>query len=123
MRKFWWMVLAAAMVAGCGDEQETDGVDSYVIEADDYDRSCQVDADCVTIFEGDYCKCAACVNAAIAKTALEQFEGDREGAEACRDSRTRCGSLTEHRTVEQATSCPPARAVCEAGTCELREDR
>jgi hypothetical protein len=45
-----------------------------MIRASDFDRSCKVSSDCEAIVEGDTCAMQCdCVNAAISKTALDQY--------------------------------------------------
>ena len=72
------------------------------INADDYDRSCSQDDDCMVIFTGPVCDCN-CDRAAINKSEREAYFEDREGP----DCGVACGA------------CQAADAICQGGTCEV----
>ena len=88
------LALAIACLAACDD----------TIEAEDYDRACGADTDCVAVAVGDLCSCS-CDVGAISLGGKVAYDEDRRGLECSND----CGP------------CPalPA-AVCQAGTCGLR---
>ena len=88
-------VLAASLgvaLAGCG----------HTISADDYDRTCAADADCVVIFTGDVCGCG-CNTGGINKKDLDKSEADRKAVTCV--SRPVCGA------------CQGTVAVCSSGKC------
>ena len=74
------------------------------ISVRDYDRSCTVDADCVTVNEGDLCATPLCrcpfsaVNAGV----VDQYLADYE-------------QVSDGRTG--ACFCPASQAICKDGVC------
>jgi hypothetical protein len=63
--------VAAALVAAC-----TSATASTTISADEYDRSCTADSDCVRIYVGDVCGCMACAGDAINAKDESKYEND-----------------------------------------------
>lgn len=72
------------------------------LKSDDFDRSCEVDSDCVVVVELGYC--CSCEVVGINRDELEDYE---EAAD-CGD----CG-------ISCASSSSP---LCVVGTCEAQED-
>ena len=54
------------------------------VTADDYDRTCEVNDDCIAVFEGAITDACRCVNAGIAAEAFEDYEAD-VGPDRCYD--------------------------------------
>ncbi len=78
-----------------------------VVVADDFDRSCTQDADCVAVFEGASNEpCRECSNAAI-NTADQAAYDEALGPLSCAD------------VGECLADCGPPQAECIANQCEL----
>ena len=75
------------------------GACSTTIDANDYDRSCTEDSDCVIISVGDICSCS-CEIDAINKSDLEAYNHDRDV-----DCGVQCGA------------CAGGEPVCQSGVC------
>lgn len=74
-----------------------------VIEAREYERSCQANQDCVLIIEGN--PCCGCSNAAINRSDLERYRDDTGTCKAQCD-----------------IGCPDdVEAYCSAGICDIRK--
>lgn len=84
-------LVALGLAGGC----------STTIDADDYERSCQQDAECVIISVGDICDCS-CEVSAINQVDLPKYFDDRDV-----DCSKQCGPCPE---------APPA--ACVAGVCQ-----
>ena len=111
-------LIAVFFAVGCGVEEDSGRVDSYVIEASDYDQSCQEDSDCELIYQGDYCECLSCPNAAINSEATDAFEADQKTAvRKCNPPNTRCGPLGADHSTRGAAICQPTYAACVQGVC------
>ncbi len=80
-----------------------------VLEARDYDQSCERGSECVAVFLGDVCNPCRCNNAAIVATQAEIFEADATSA------RRSCGRV---EPVECAP-CESRTVVCESQKCAL----
>ena len=74
---------------------------STTIDADDYERSCQSDAECMIISVGDICSCS-CEVSAINRVDEAAYREDRDVT-----CSTQCGPCPE---------APPA--VCAQGICQ-----
>jgi hypothetical protein len=79
------------------------------IDANDYDRSCEFNDDCVVVADGEKCNLdrCGCGGAAINARALEDFQADRDGL-VCPDPLNDLGPVCVCRDVF---------AVCEVGSC------
>jgi hypothetical protein len=92
-------VVAAFILAGCGK----------TISADDYNQSCNSDADCRTVQTGDICDCS-CEVGAINAEQTAWHESD-------------LGSIKKD-CAEDIKSCKacetPKPSYCNAGTCAIR---
>jgi len=92
-------VFAAVGAGGC----------STSISADDYDRSCEVDNDCVAVTEGERClieRCG-CPFTAINAADADQYAADLESL-VCTDPFNHLGPVC---------LCIESVAVCDSGTC------
>ncbi len=85
------VLLVTVLLAGC----------STTLDADDYERSCGRNSDCVAILVGDMCECS-CDMSAINILDADRYQEDRDAIS--------CGS--------DCGACPGALAVCRAGLCE-----
>ncbi len=69
-----------------GGNKPPPGKPPVILRAGDYDQDCEVDTDCVAIFEGNACTSCACPNAAIASKDASKYSGDRtDAAKDCPD--------------------------------------
>jgi hypothetical protein len=83
---------ALLALAGCGSD----------IDANDYDRSCTLDEDCMVIFVGDTCGCS-CDTSAINVSDRDAYLDDSDPGPTCD---IQCGA------------CAAAEAVCAQGVCK-----
>jgi hypothetical protein len=78
--------------------------------ASNYDQKCSYDGNCSVVAQGDVCTCnARCPNAAIASTAVSQWNADRAKL-VCADP-----------PVCPAVACINMLASCASGTCIARK--
>lgn len=71
-----------------------------------YERTCNVDDDCMLILQGEVCDCE-CPSASIARSAEAQYTADRAGLAECKD---RCDAACK----------PRPKAACVEGRCGIR---
>ena len=117
-------VTVLVLTAGCGNgDDQSNTVDSYLIEASDFEQSCQSDDECMLVVAGEYCGCVyGCPNAAINVSEKDAYEeAQQEASRRCPETNVRC---TAQRTTEATGQmiCVQATARCVQGTCELVED-
>jgi hypothetical protein len=93
---------------GGGGAGGGDGGGHATIAASDFDRSCATDADCRIVTEGDVCALCSCPNAAIAKSAAEEYSAKRQELAAT------CGPRP---AIGCAADCASIDTWCEDGTC------
>ena len=108
------VVTADAKDTSCALSQP--GMQPMPLDPSAYSTSCSVDADCASATVGDVCQPCACPNAAIAKSALQAYEGDYRAHDS------QC-----HGTPGISCGvCAPSKATCTimpnalTGTCELK---
>src|ERR1700722_19551526 len=90
-----WLACALSVALTCKANRSS-------LDPSDYNQSCTLDSDCVTVAVGiaeDAC-CSQCEQSAINRSALSQFDDDRAGF---------CSSLTGHCSTD-GQSCPLAPA-------------
>lgn len=80
------------------------------LSANDYDRSCSNEDDCVAVLVGEMCKCY-CEYGAIARSARNKYERDRDSI----DCHTGC-ETTQYDCV--ACEDPPA-IICQDNKCQF----
>jgi hypothetical protein len=81
-----------------------------VLDAEDYDQTCQMANDCVAVLVVDVCSCG-CAYGAISSSDFQKFQADVDAArEACGDAILDCG---------QCMSAPPV--ACTSGTCTFTQ--
>ena len=95
------LLLGALSAASC----------ATAIDADTYDRTCEVDADCVVVAVGDACNLERCncLNSAISILDQERFIADSE-ALVCLDPLVGLGPDCR---------CADVIPSCDAGTCSF----
>jgi hypothetical protein len=95
------LLLGAFVAASCATS----------IDADTYDRTCEVDADCVVVAVGDACNLerCSCPNSAISIVDQERFIADSE-ALVCLDPLVGLGP---------ECLCADVLPSCDAGTCSF----
>ncbi|MFB6375005.1 MAG: hypothetical protein ABEN55_18230, partial [Bradymonadaceae bacterium] len=81
------------------------GPSTTAVWADDFDRSCQSDDDCVPVIEGDVCSCG-CQISAINKEMYTSFKKARKRAA------DNCNQLPDCDSCGQ-----PPSVACSAGRC------
>lgn len=86
----------------------TNGSSGPIIHPDDYDQTCQWDSDCDLVRGGDVCGCGMICPAAIASTALDEFNSDVEAVD--------CTNVTPGPCPGAA--CQQMIPVCSSGDCE-----
>lgn len=99
--KLVFALLLGAFTAGCATS----------IDANTYDRTCEVDADCVVVADGDACNLERCncPNSAISIVDQERFTADSE-ALVCLDPLVGLGPVCV---------CGDVLPSCDAGTCSF----
>lgn len=111
-------------VLACASKSESEALElegcpagtDCVLEADDYDRACSVDADCVSVFVGDVCQCDCTQVSAIAKRAASSYDQARS-AIRCENVCGPCPELHVPRCVAgrcEAERCPGPVRHCAA---------
>lgn len=90
----------ACALGSCADA----GCSAGSIQASGYDQSCNADADCAAVFEGNLCGLCFCPNAALAKSALAKYESDF------------AAKMPPANACDCPLSPPP---LCKAGVCAL----
>jgi hypothetical protein len=86
--------------------------DVQLIQASNYDQSCQTDSDCVAVAEGNFCYAGApnCPSAAISKSAYAQYQADV--------------AKTNAAICEAASSCVAEFGpCCQNGVCQTYDCR
>jgi hypothetical protein len=78
------------------------------IATSDFDRSCTDDSDCEVVTEGDVCALCSCPNAAIAKSAADDYAAKRQELAATCPPRPGIGC---------AADCADVTAWCAQGSC------
>jgi hypothetical protein len=119
---------AVLMVPGCGSantgggaadgsvEGATVGASTPPIQASDYDQSCATATDCVSVQEGNVCDPAAhqCANAAISKSAYDQYQADVAKALASCNNPGACG-------FESPPCCVAGKCQISTGSCPIAD--
>lgn len=72
------------------------------VSADDFDRTCTVDTDCVAVFEGEICEECQCPNAAVNRAELASYQAQFD--ETC--------------ASDAPCPCAGAGSTCVDGVCE-----
>lgn len=91
----WSFLMGALLFASCVN---------HTVDIEQYDRTCEVDEDCVLAGSGDACLCLDC-EGAINADAYTLYAADVSAA-------------SEGCTVQaDCAACEPRRAVCTDGTC------
>lgn len=110
------VVDASCEVMACPDVECEDTIRAFCIEnvceakpttlasTDDFDRSCDIAADCAGVFEGDVCAECQCPNAAVSASEVEQYREQFDPA---------CAVPSPCDCAETPISCNDG--VCEAG--------
>ncbi len=98
-----WLALVLLLV-GCSP--------TVTLKANDYDRTCSVDSDCVLVQVGEVCNSdgmvCSCNFGAVSKQGQEQHRADFEDT-WCAFERKQCAP------------CPPGpEPICAGGSCTLR---
>ena len=95
----------AVLVPACASDGGNPG--DTVLDAGDYDQSCQTADDCEVVLVGDMCGCG-CESGVIAKSELEKFQADDAAAREACDTQIEC------------YPCPDSPAPeCSAGKCTI----
>ena len=82
------------------------------ISTSDYDRSCNVNDDCRSVYEGDVCADCGCTNAAINVGAVQAYSADKDAMSVDCVPDERCSLI----------DCFPYVAFCNDGTCDSRPE-
>ncbi len=87
---------------------------SRLVQASNYDQSCQTDSDCVGVGEGYACECETvfCVTAAINASAYTQWKSDVEVAQYVSTLQCGCPIGVVGATGKTGNAC------CSGGTCQ-----
>lgn len=82
------------------------------LRASDYDQDCEVDSDCVAVFEGSACTTCRCSNAAIATKDANKYTSDlQNGVKDCPDP----GDVACAPCVAITVGCDPGTKKCGVG--------
>ena len=95
------------VVPACVDDGE-----KATLQASNYDRSCQVESDCIGVGVGNPCQSACnieCTNAAIHKSAEAQYRSDV----------AKIGPLTGAGVMSTCLCAPEPPKCCLDGTCQV----
>ena len=108
-------------IVGSGDRDDDDDDDrpptpatpptqpqnTQTISAAEYEKACEVDEDCVAIFQGLVCEACQCENETIARREEQKYKGDlarKRGAPPCPS------------TEQQCAPCEPFKVGCDPST-------
>ena len=80
------------------------------IDASQFDNSCTVDEDCMSVFNGDLCGCNC------ASVGINVSEADAWN-EAYNDAMANCAS----EEIPDCFACPPTESVCENQICTVQQ--
>ena len=95
----------ALLVPACASNPDNPG--DTVLDAEDYDQTCQTADDCEVVLVGNICGCG-CDYGVISSSELEKFQADDTAAREACDSALEC------------TPCPDSPAPeCSAGKCTV----
>jgi hypothetical protein len=110
MRPYHLLAGPLLLLLACSSASSTSGGGPTTIKASDYNQTCQSNADCVLVNDGDLCGCLACGSAAINHSAQAQFQADADQRKkSCSGPPTACPAI----------ACAYAVAVCNAGICGI----
>jgi hypothetical protein len=102
-------LLVVVLALPACDKGSTPAAGSAVLEASDFDQSCEVDTDCVLVPAGELCgSCPACPIEPIAASAEPDFRARLDDVD-CRTTQPRKGFECE--------PCPMRIPRCDDGTC------
>lgn len=94
--------------ASVGDSRTADSgtAGGGSIAASEFDQACQVDGDCVVVYQGTVCNSCRCENAAIAKKELDRYRSELDARSA------NCGQIPGC-----AADCAAPNPYCVSGSC------
>ena len=80
------------------------------VDTSQFDNSCTVDDDCISIFNGDLCGCNC------ASVAINVSEEDAWN-ELYNEAKANCDS----EQIPDCFACPPTESICENNTCIVQQ--
>ena len=86
----------------CGEKDTT-------IDATQYDQTCSVDEDCMSVFTGNVCGCN-CTSIGINVADIESYNAERD------ELYNQCAE----DEIFECMACPNTEAYCEEGTCKVQ---